>query len=172
MPVIYMINKQNSLLKEPYLSFDKKYKMISEELHGSEIELPIGTGKQGQFSNGFYNCDYAAYRRNMMLKFTFAKVHPEQVDINTSQECTFIRCTYSFEYNESDMLDYHLNCLKALMLRTDFFYIPKVEYLEFSYKVDKEINIYLDAIVIEMDDVQQVCHSMINQFIAIFSLDD
>ena len=44
--------------------------------------------------------------------------------------------------------------------------------MEFSYKVDKEINIYLDAIVVETDDVQQVCHSMINQFIAIFSLDD
>ena len=66
----------------------------------------------------------------------------------------------------------HLNRLKALMLRADYFYIPKVEYLEFSYKVDKEINIYLDAIVMETDDVQQVCHSMINQFIAIFSLDD
>ena len=49
--------------KEPgheaaHISFDKKYKMISENLHGGEIELPIGTGKQGQFSNGFYNCDY------------------------------------------------------------------------------------------------------------------
>ena len=49
MPVIYMLNKQNSLLKEPYLSFDKKYKIISEKLYGSEIELPVGNGKQGQF---------------------------------------------------------------------------------------------------------------------------
>lgn len=30
MPVIYILNKQNSLLNEPYISFDKKYKMISE----------------------------------------------------------------------------------------------------------------------------------------------
>lgn len=44
MPVIYILNKQNSLLNEPYISFDKKYKMISENLHGGEIELPIGTG--------------------------------------------------------------------------------------------------------------------------------
>lgn len=171
MPVIYMLNKQNSLLKELYLSFDKKYKMISEELHGSEIELPVGNGKQGPFSNGFYNCDYA-YQRNMMMKFNFVKVNPEQVELNASKECTFVRCTYSFEYNESDMLDYHLNRLKALMLRADYFYIPKVEYLEFLHKVDKEISIYLDAIVIETDDVLQVCHSMINQFVAIFSLDD
>ena len=108
----------------------------------------------------------------MMMKFNFVKVNPGQVEINTSKECTFVRCTYSFEYNESDMLDYHLNRLKALTLRTDYFYIPKVEYLEFSYKVDKEINIYLDAIVVGQEDVQQVCHCMINQFIAIFSLDD
>lgn len=171
MPVIYMLNKQNSLLKEPYASFDKKYKMISEELHGSEIEFPIGTGKQGQFSNGFYNCDYT-YQRNTMMKFNFMKVNPEQVEIVASKECTFVRCTYSFEYNESDMLNYHLNRLKAFTLRTDYFYIPNVEYLEFSYKVDKEVNIYMDAIVVEQADVQQVCHSMINQFIAVFSLDD
>ena len=70
------------------------------------------------------------------------------------------------------MLDYHLNRLKAFTLRTDYFYISKIEYLEFSYKVDKEINIYMDAIVVEQADVQQVCHSIINQFVAIFSLDD
>ena len=41
MPVICMLNKQNSLMKEPYVSFDKKYKMIMEKLHGSKIELPV-----------------------------------------------------------------------------------------------------------------------------------
>lgn len=50
MPVICMLNKQNSLMKEPYVSFDKKYKMIMEKLHGSKIELPVGNGKQGQLS--------------------------------------------------------------------------------------------------------------------------
>lgn len=83
MPVIYILNKQNSLLKEPYISFDKKYKMISENLHEGEIELPIGTGKQGQFSNGFYNCDYT-YQRNMIMKFNFVKVNSEQVERSIS----------------------------------------------------------------------------------------
>lgn len=171
MPVIYMLNKQNSLMKEPYLSFDRKFKMISEELNGTEIELSIGSGKPGQFLNGFYNCDYA-YQRNMMMKFSFVNINPEQIDLNGAKESTFVRCTYSFEYNESDMLDCHLNRLKAYSLRTDYYYIPKAEYLEFSFKVDSEINIYMDAIVVEKQDVQQVCHSMINQFISIFSLDD
>lgn len=169
MPVIYMLNKQNSLLKEPYCSFDKKYRLISEELHGSEIQLPIG--KQGQFSNGFYNCDYA-YQHNMILKFNFMKVNSEQLESNNIKDGIFVRCTYAFEYNESDMLEYHLNRLKAITLRADYFYIPKAEYLEFSYKVDKEINMYMDAVVVEKEDVQQVCHSMINQFITMFSLDD
>lgn len=79
MLVIYMLNKPNSLLKEPYMSYDKKYKMISENLHGGEIELNIGTGKQGQFFNGFYNCDYT-YQRSMITKFSFVKVNPEQVE--------------------------------------------------------------------------------------------
>ena len=74
--------------KEPgheaaHISFDKKYKMISENLHGGEIELPIGTGKQGQFSNGFYNCDYT-YHRNMIMKFSFVKVNSEQVERSIS----------------------------------------------------------------------------------------
>ena len=171
MPVIYMLNKQNSLLKEPYLSFDKKYNMISKKLHESEIKLPIGTGKKGQFANGFYNgaCEC---QNNMMMTFKYVKINPEQVGINTSEECTFVRCTYSFEYNESDLLDYHLNRLKAFTLRTDYYYIPKAEYLEFSYKVDKDINIYIDAIVVGQENVQEVCQSMINKCIAIFSFDD
>lgn len=167
MPVIYMLKKQNSLEKEPYVSFDKKYKMISESIYDKEIELPIGVGKPGQFSNGFYYCDYA-YQRNMVIKFNFVKVDPGAAESSG----VFVRCTCSFEYNESDMLDYHLNRLKSLSLRTDYYYIPKAEYLEVSYKVDSEINIYLDAIVSDVKDVQQVCHSMINQYISIFSLDD
>lgn len=57
--------------------------MISENLHRGEIELPIGTGKQGQFSNGFYNCDYT-YQRNMIMKFNFVKVNSEQVERSIS----------------------------------------------------------------------------------------
>lgn len=171
MPIIYMLDKQKALTKEPYVSFDKKYKMVFEKLYDSEIEIPIGTGKPGQFANGFYNCDYA-YQRNLTIRFSFAKVTSEQIELSGKSESTFVRCTYSFEYNETDMLDYHLNRLKAFSLRTEYFYIPKAEYLEFSYKIDKEINIYADAIVLEQSDVQQVCHSMINQFISIYSLDD
>ena len=70
------------------------------------------------------------------------------------------------------MFDYHLYRLKALMLRADYFYIPKAEYMEFSYNVDEKINIYMNAIVVEQADVLQVCHSMINQFVTIYSLDD
>lgn len=170
MPVIYMIQKQSSLQKEPYASFDKKYKSVTDELYGAEIELPISTAKKGEFANGFYNCDYA-FQRNVMLKFCFAKVAPEQLD-GCNEEGTFIRATYSFEYDESDMLDFHLNRLKSFSLRGDYYYIPNVEYVEYSYSIAKEIHINIDAIVLNIEDVQQVCHSIINQFIAIFSLDD
>lgn len=169
MPVIYIM-KKNSLQKEPYLSFDKKFKAVSDELYGAEIELPISTGKKGEFANGFYNCDYA-FQRNVMLKFHFAKVAPEQLE-GSSEEGTFIRATYSFEYDESDMLDFHLTRLKAFSLRGDYYYIPNVEYIEYSYSIAQEIHINIDAIVLNSKDVQQVCHSIINQFIAIFSLDD
>ncbi len=38
MPVIYMLKEQNSLKKEPYASFDKKFKMISGAIYDKEIE--------------------------------------------------------------------------------------------------------------------------------------
>ncbi len=104
----------------------------------------------------------------MTIKFSFAKMVKE----NSEEEGTFIRCTCSFEYNESDVFDYHLARLKAMLLRADYYYIPNAEYLEVSYNVDGEINIHIDAIVMELHDVQQVCHSMLNQYISIFSLDD
>lgn len=170
MPIIYMLNRQSSFLKEPYLSFDKKFKMISEDLYGKEIILPIA-GKPGEFVNGFYLCDFA-YQRNMVMKFNFAKVNPEQIDAEKKVERTFVRCTYSFEYSESDMLDFHLSRLKAFSLRTAYYYMPNAEYLEFSYKVDKEINMYIDALVLEQDKVYEICLCMISQFISIFSLDD
>ena len=31
MPVIYILNKQNSLLNEPYISFDKKYICVTKD---------------------------------------------------------------------------------------------------------------------------------------------
>ncbi len=171
MPVIYMLNKQKSLEKEPYAAFEKKFKMLSGELNGKEIEIPIGTGRPGQFENGFYTCDYA-YQRNMMMRFIFAKLSSEQLGGEIKKDSIFVRCTYAFEYNEADMLDCHLDRMKSFALRSDYYYIPNAEYLEFSYKVDKEIQMYMDAIVLEEKDVQQVCNSMINQFISIFSLDD
>jgi len=171
MPVIYILNKQNSLSQEPYATFDKKYKMVSEDLHGKELELPIGSDKKGKFSNGFYNSSYA-YQKNRMMKFTFAKVNPNQMELEASQDCTFVRCTYLYEYEDWEFIDGELDRMKTFSLRKDYFYIPKAEYLEFSYKVDKELSINIDAIVLDPNDVQEVCHSMINQFIAIFSLDD
>ena len=170
MPVIYMLKEQSSLGKEPYVSFDKKFKMISESIYDKEIELPIGRGKVGQFHDGFYHDDYnMPYQRNMTIKFTFAKMAQENTEGHVG---TFIRGTCSFEYNESDVFDYHLARLKALSLRADYFYIPNAEYLEISYNVDAEISIHIDAIVMEPSNVQQVCHSMLNQYISIFSLDD
>ena len=62
-----MLSKHNSWSKEQYLAFDKKYKMIFEELYGSEMEIPIGNDKQRQFSNGFSNCDYTSW---MMDEYT------------------------------------------------------------------------------------------------------
>lgn len=54
MPVIYYnIDEQKSLEKEPYKSLTKRFKNLKNALEEKEIELSIGTDKEG-FSKGFY----------------------------------------------------------------------------------------------------------------------
>lgn len=168
MPMVVIKNKQNSLLKEPYVSFDKKFLAISKNLYGKEIELIIGTGIEGEFVNGFYN--NSDFQFGMNMKFNFEKVFIEQPD--NEKESIFVRCAYTYKYNDSDLLDVHWTRLKAASARKDFYYIPNAEFLEFSYNISDSISMYLDAIVLKREDVPQVCHSMINHFITMFSFDD
>lgn len=48
MPVIYYnIDEQKSLEKEPYKSLTKRFKNLKNALEEKEIELSIGTDKEG-----------------------------------------------------------------------------------------------------------------------------
>lgn len=172
MPIVYLSKKQNPLLKEPYISFDNKF-LLLENLHGSEIELSVGTDKKGKFENGFYSSEYA-YQQNKKVRFIFERIKADYIEKSDScsEDCTYVRCIYSFGYDTIDDLEYHLMRLQAFELRTDYFYIPKAD-LECYYAVDAEkVKIYIEALVMDEKDVQQVCRCILNQLIAIFSLED
>ena len=169
MPVVYLMNKSSTTQKEPYVSFDKKFKMISEELFTHNIEIPLG-GREGSFLNGFYNGDMS-YCKNSVLRFQFSKVSSEQLELDGAKEGVFVRGCYSYEC-DSDTIDYQLNRLKALGMRGSYIYIPGATYMEFSYQIDSTSNLCMDAVTTDKDLVRQICFSMISHYIALLALDD
>ena len=167
MPIICLGNKNSYTEKEPYVSFEKEYNSLSGQLHNRKMELFIGTENTiDGFANGFYMDD--EWRPDSMkLKFCFVNVNPEQSEASS----IFIRATYSFGYPKQNM-DYYAGILEALSLRKDYFFIPYAEYLDITYCIGKEVQVFIDAIVLNKADVKQVCKSMINQFIAMFGIEN
>ena len=167
MPIICLGNPNNYMTKEPYISFEKEYTQLADQFHDREIELWISaTNLTDGFANGFYLSD--EYRQNSTrIKFRFVNVKPEQPETSS----IFVRATYSFAYDRENM-DYYAITLEALSLRREYFFIPNAEYLDVTYKIEKEVQVFIDAIVLNKADVKQVCKSMINQFIAMFGIEN
>lgn len=170
MPFIYVnLNEQKSLEREPYTSFTKKYEVIKENLNGEKIELRVGNGKSNSFSNGFFTDD-GCYAKNLRLNFIFASLPKD--DTESTNGKTLIRMTYSFEYDDAESLNYHLDKVKALEKRVPFFYIPLASAFEMTYQINSEFTLLFDVVVDDEKDVQQVCYSLINQIITIYSFEN
>ncbi|MBR4073257.1 MAG: hypothetical protein IKK24_04860 [Clostridia bacterium] len=166
MPVIFYsdIDKLNSLEKDPYASFTKKFKGL-KKLDGQQIELKIDNGKEG-FYKGFFTDD--RFMENANLSFVFAEMN------NVSEPNSkpfFIRMIYSFGCNNEN-IHYYQKRIKLLKKRVPYFFIPDITNLEFSSHIDDEFNMQFDVLVKSEDKVLQVCHSLINQIITIFSFED
>ena len=163
MPVIFFnsISKHNSLEKDPYASFTKKFKGL-KKFDGQEIELRIDNGKEG-FHKGFYTDD--CFMENANLKFAFADV------TSGAEKAYFIRMNYSFGCN-SENIHYYQRHISLLKQRVPYFYIPFAANFEFSSHIDDEFNLQFDVLVKNEADVLQVCYCLINQIITIFSFED
>lgn len=167
MPVLCInMNKHESLKKEPYASFLKKFDIIKESINGEQIELRVG-GKDGCFSNGFY-ID-SVYYKNPRLRFDFAKIPSPENDGTT---VTFIRACYSYEGEDSYDLEFHLQRAKDIKKRAPYYYIPWATHFEFSSQIDDEYRLVFDALVGDDEKLQEVCCSLISLIITIFSLDN
>lgn len=167
MPVLYVnLNKHESLTKEPYVSFFKKYDVIKDDLNGEQIELRVG-GKDGCFSNGFY-ID-RVYYKNPRLRIDFATIPSPE---NEQKTGVLIRTSYSYEGEDSFDFDFHLQRVKDIKKRAPYYYIPGVTHFEFSSQIDDEYKLLFDAIVDDVSKVPEVCCSLISLIITIFSLDN
>lgn len=166
MPVIYYnsISELSSLSKDPYASFSKKFKSL-KDIDGQEIELRIDNGKEG-FYKGFHTDD--CYMENANLRFVFAVMHNSS---DPRDEVYFVRMVYSFSCNDENFHYYqrHIGLLKK---RIPYFYIPNVSNFEFSSQLDDNFNLQFDVLVKDKETILQVCYSLINQIITIFSFED
>lgn len=163
MPVIYYnIDELKSLEREPYKILTKRYKSLKNVLEEKEIEINIGSDKEG-FSKGFYTD--SEFTNEAKIRFIFSK------EAGTEKSQYFIRMIYSFECNESN-LDYYRRHIKLLKKRVPYFYIPDVTHFAFSSQIDDEFNMQFDVLVKNRGKVLQVCYSLLNQIISILSFED
>lgn len=168
MPVLFInMKEQTSLEKEPYLSFMKRFEALEGNLDGECVKLYVGKGKSGTFSKGFYIDE--SYCKNPMITFEFARINSSNKE---GEKETFIRMTYSYECDSRYDLEWQMDMIKALRRRIPYFYIPSVSHLEFSSPIEDDVRLQFDVLVPESEDVPQVCCSLINQVIAIFSFED
>ena len=166
MPILYLnLDRQKSLEKEPYVSFFKKFNFIKDSLHGERIELRVG-GAEGSFCNGFYVDD--VFYINPALSLEFSQV-PKSKDY---PESMLVRLCYSFEGEDGYDLDFHLQRIRDIRKRAEYFYIPWATHFEFSSQIDEDYRLIFDVLVEDSDRIADVCCSLISHVIAIFSLDN
>lgn len=168
--IIYKLGKrQNSLKKEPYVSFDQQYKALAGNLHNAEIELPICSGEEGAFSSICFDASNMG-SRDVVLKFEFVKIPPENMTgYCIANATTFIKAEISFEYDMENEVSFFINSLKEIVEKEEYYYIPNTEYLEVEYKINDRIHCSINSLVLDDDDVLEVCHCLINQFISLFA---
>ncbi len=167
MPVLFIdMKEQTSLEKEPYLSLIKRFEALEGSLDGECVKIHLGKGKNGSFSKGFYVDD--SYCKNPKFTFMFKEIIGKPAD----ERETFVRMTYSYECENRYDMDWQMDMIKALKRRIPYFYIPGVSHLEFSSPIEEDVRFQFDVLVPKKEDVPQVCFSLINQVIAIFSFED
>lgn len=167
MPVLFIdMKEQTSLEKEPYLSLSRRLEALEGNYDSECVKIPLSKGKNGTFSKGFYQDD--SYCKNPRITFMFRELAGKPSD----EGGIFIRMTYSYECENRYDMDWQMDMIKALKRRIPYYYIPNVSHLEFSSPIGDDVRLQFDVLVPEREAVPQVCFSLINQVIAVFSFED
>ena len=167
MPILYVNfdEQYNCLKKDPYLEFTKKFNNFKDNLNEKEFEIKLGDGKNcGNFSNGFYTDNF--YCKSPSLSFKFA---------NTNQEpgSTFLRMTYSYEYEDAEELEYHFKKIQALKLRIPYLYLPNITYFDFNFQMDTDkLNWNFDVVIPDSNTILTTCYSLISTIVSLFAFDE
>lgn len=165
MPIIICnVEEQRSLEREPYLTLGKKIKSFKGNFDSQEIELNVGSSKEG-FGKGFFSD--REYVVDPKLNFAFGKTK----DAETGAWRWFVKMTYSFECTDSNF-HYYQRHIKLLKKRIPYFYIASASHFSFASHLDDRFELEFDVLVEDQNNILQVCYSLLNQIITIFSFED
>lgn len=158
------VRKHTSVEKEPYSIFAKKYRALKGDIDSSEIELSVGSGKDG-FCKGFYKDE--DYMVNPKIKFIFGS----NICNSDGSKGSFVRMVYAFECNDCNF-DYYRRHIKLLKTRAPYLYIPCATHFEISSHLDDQFELIFDTIVPDKSQIEEVCYALLGMIIAIFAFED
>ncbi len=162
MPVIVLKEGKRQVLDlEPYFTFNKRFEDQGDDLDGAVIHIELGNYGKG-FGDGFSIDEF--YGNNISLKFFLSEIGKG----NSEQQEHLIRHTLEYDFNCA-FLKIQQDSLSELEQRARYFYVPEVQYFEFSYHLFEGHAKLCFDVSVRKNDIQKVCNQLISQDIAIFS---
>lgn len=151
-------NEYDPRMKEPYLTFNRKFEEQISEIDGAVIKLPVSRRRGIPDGLG----DDVFYFSDAVLRFMYKKL-PDDGNLFLIHHVIEYDFDASFEEFQRDMAE-------AMMRRTEYIYIPCVKHLEFSYRLKSRHAVQLTFDVVTRDNsLQEVSNLMISNDIILFA---
>ena len=162
MPMIFISEeKREPLMMDPYLTLNRKFDDLGEEINGKQIKYRINRHNSG-FYEGFeldrYYCD------DVSLKFTFSK----NKQATMKDEEYLIHHVIEYDFDEA-FEETQKEATAGIRKRLDYLYYPDCSYMEYSYCIEgQHVQMNFDVLT-EERNVKNVMNLLVNQDILIFS---
>jgi len=162
MPMIFISEeKRKPLLLDPYLTLNRKFDDLGEDIKEKQIKYSIHRHNFG-FYEGFeidrYYCD------DLSLKFTFS---PNK-QATAKDEEYLIHHVIEYDFDES-FEEAQKSAAAGIRKRLDYLYFPECSYIEYSYYIEyQHVQMIFDALT-EEKNVKNVMNLLVNQDILMFS---
>lgn len=157
----------NVLNREPYASFINEYNKLNGTIDEKLIELTIDFD-ECELIDGFWHD--GCYHKEKMIKFWLKE---NSNGTNENDKSTEISACIMIEFDPKEHVEVHLERIESIKQRIPFFFIPMVSHMKTKLYLDDEyFNVNIEVIVPNTENIKDVCMSIINQYICMFSMID
>jgi len=162
MPMIIISEERREpLLLDPYLTLNRKFDELGENINGKQIRYSI-RGQNIGFYEGFeldkYYCD------ELSLKFTFTK----NKQATMKDEEYLIHHVIEYDFDEA-FEETQEEATAGVRKRIEYLFLPECSYMEYSYYIEGQHLQMNFAVLTEERNVKNVMNLLVNQDILIFS---